>query len=197
MNGTSIYTLFDGYIEAEVNRKLTIKLDELQQQLIQTYPEHKDLIISTIKLQRYPVQSVLRLDTEKKHRRKKHIDPENRCLARTSLDTQCMRPRIHDTRYCQSHSHSRPYDDMETKLDAKQQPVKKRGRRGKGKQIDLSQLDQTKYVQAVVVQIGDTSYLIDENDVIYNFNQNNEIVGYIKDEQVHWWTGSLVDGLRL
>ena len=188
MNGTSIYTMFDGYIESEIDRKLNLKLDEFMDSLIQEHREHKDVILSIVKKQRYPVQSVLRLDTEKRKRRKKQIDPDIRCMARTGLDTQCMRQRVVNTRYCQSHSRTLPYDDIESTVNMKQQkPVKKRGRRGKGKTFSLDNLDQTKFVQAVVLQLGDIFYLIDENDVIYNFNQNNEIVGYIKDEQVHWW----------
>jgi hypothetical protein len=188
MNGTTIYNLLDGYIEAEVNRKLNLRLDELLDTLVETYPEYRTIITETVKQQRYPVQSVLRLDTEKKRRRKKNIDPACRCMARTGLDTQCLRPRVPQTRYCQSHSYSLPYDDIEAKVKVDTQKiVKKRGRRGKGKQFILESLDQTKYVQSVVVQLGDVSYLVDENDVIYNFNQNNEIVGYIKDEQAHWF----------
>jgi hypothetical protein len=188
MNGTSVYTMFDGYIEAEINKKLNLRLDELQDTLISAYPMYSEQIIAALKKQRYPVQSVLRLDAEKKKRRKKQLNPESRCMARTGLDTQCRRPRVGETRYCQSHSYSLPYDDFELKLDlaTTKKITKKRGRRGKGKQHVLENLDQSKYVQAVVLNIGDTAYLVDENDVIYNFNQNNEIVGYIKNEEVHW-----------
>ena len=187
MNGTTVFAIFDGYIEAEVNRKLNLRLDELQEALFKEHPLFKDLIFAAVKKQRYPVQITLRLDAEKKTRRKKQLSPECRCMARTGLDAQCRRPRVGETRYCQSHSFSLPYDDIESAQRPEQKIVKKRGRRGKGKPLNLERLDQTKYVQAVVINIGDTSYLVDEHDVIYNFNQNNEIVGYIKDEEVHWF----------
>ena len=186
MNGTSIYALCDKYIEVEINRKLNQRLDELQESLLDLYPDKEDIIKAIIIKQRYPVQSVLRMDHEKKKRRKKQLDPINRCMARTGLDTQCRRPRVEGTRYCQSHTYSLPYNDIEEKTEVVQRVVKKRGRRGKGKQFVTEDLDQEKYVQAVVVQIGEESYLVDQNDIVYNFNHNNEIVGYIKDEQVHW-----------
>jgi hypothetical protein len=187
MNGTSMYTVYDKYIELEINRKLNQRLDELLESLLELHPDQDELIKEVIAKQRYPVQSVLRMDQEKKKRRKKQLDPVHRCMARTGLDTQCRRPRMEGTRYCQSHTYSLPYNDIEQKVDSVPKVAKKRGRRGKGKQFMTEDLDQDKYVQAVVVQIGDESYLVDQNDVVYNFNHNNEIVGYIKDEQVHWY----------
>jgi hypothetical protein len=187
MNVASIYNVYDKYIELEINRKLNQRLDELQASLLELYPDHFKTINDAVAKQRYPVQSVLRTDHEKKKRRKKQLDPTSRCMARTGLDTQCRRPRVPSTRYCQSHTYSLPYNDIEEKTEHVHKVVKKRGRRGKGKQFVTEELDQAKYVQSVVVQIGEESYLVDQHDIVYNFNHNNEIVGHIKDEQVHWF----------
>ncbi len=157
MNGTSVYGLLDRYIESETNRKLNLQLDELLTTLIASGVPAA-IANEAVKSQRYPVQSVLRLETEKKKRRKKQQNQQNR--------------------------HSENSDDL--LHTQKTTPPKKRGRRGKGKQINIENLDQTKYVQAILMKIGDASYLVDENDIVYNFNQNNEIVGYIKDEQIYW-----------
>ena len=187
MNGTCIYSLFDKHIEIEINRKLNQRLDELQESLIELYPDQAAIIKQIVHKQRYQVQSVLRMDHEKKSRRRKQLDPTSRCMARTGLDTQCRRPRVECTRYCQSHTYSLPYNDIEEQMEPVQKVFKKRGRRGKNKQFATEDLDQGKYVQAVVVQIGEEYYLVDQHDVVYNFNHNNEIAGYIKDEQVHWF----------
>jgi hypothetical protein len=188
MNGTPIYSAFDVYIEAEINRKLTQRLEEFLKYLTETYPDFKDVINETIKKHMYPVQSVLRMDHEKQKRRKKQIDSESRCMARTGLDTQCRRPKLNGTRYCQSHSYSLPYNDIEHKAEVTIKVVKKRGRRGKCKHFDTAQLlENDRYIPAVIMEIGDGTYLVDQNDVVYNCNTNNEIVGYIKDEKVHWF----------
>jgi len=188
MNGSPIYNALDAYIETEINRKLTQRLEEFLISLTDTYPQFMDIITDIVKQQMYPVQSVLRLDNEKKKRRKKQLEPEHRCMARTGLDAQCRRPRLDDTRYCQSHSYSLPYNDIEQKVEAMVKVVKKRGRRGKDKQFDTAQLmDNDRYIPAVAVEIGNGTYLVDQNDIVYNFNTNNEIVGYIKDEEVHWF----------
>ena len=177
--------LFDSYIKFEINRKLSLKFDDLREILINLIPDNSQLILSIIKQHSYPVNTILCVEQEKKTRNKKSIDSELRCMARTGSDLQCLRPRLENTRYCQSHTYSLPYDDIESK-SALFKGVKKRGRKGKGKVIETSELDLSKYIPAVVINIDDTNYLVDENDVIFNFNSNNEIVGYIKDEQVHW-----------
>ena len=184
MNNSELYNIFDSFIEQEINRKLNFRLDTLLQELLIEYPHAP--VSEIINKQRYPVQSVLRLDTEKKKRIFNEIDPDLRCKARTSTETQCRRQKLPDHRYCQRHLNSLPYKDIETPPDPSQKTVKKRGRRGKTKQIDISDLDKSKYIPAVIVTINDKSYLVDQNDIIYNFNSSNEIVGYIEKEQVYW-----------
>jgi hypothetical protein len=164
MNGTSVYALLDRYIESETNRKVNIQLDELIETLIANGIPSK-IVHEAVKSQRYPVQSVLRLETEKKKRRKKN-QQQNQNQQNQNQQNQ---------------NQSCGEDDSQKQI----QP-KKRGRRGKGKQINIENLDQAKYVQAILMKIGDISYLVDENDIVYNFNQNNEIVGYIKEEQIYW-----------
>ena len=186
----SIFNCFDSYVDYLTNKKLQIRLDELRQCLIANQDiEISKIIIEVILKHSYPVQTLLRLNHEKKKRKKKDIDPEKQCMARTGLDIQCRRPKLQgeNSRYCQSHTYSLPYNDIEVAPGVSTKIVKKRGRRGKAKQIDMENLNEDKYIPAVVHDINGTSYLIDKNDVIYKFNSNNEIVGYIKDEQVHWF----------
>lgn len=205
---SEIYNIFDKFIEAETNKKLQLRLDELLHSLKnEQTSDNIKIILECVDKQRYPIQTILRLTNEKKKRSKKDIDPEKRCMARTGLNTQCRRPRLNlnlnldldldldlnldlnleNTRYCQSHTYSLPYNDIEKESKLEEKIVKKRGRRGKNKELHTENLDTSKYIPSVVMDIDGTSYLVDQNDVIYNFNTNNEIVGYIKEEQVHWF----------
>ena len=190
IKNATFYNIFDTFIESETNKKLQLRLDELLNSLCSKQdPDIIKVIIETVNRQRYPIQTILRLSNEKKKRCKKEIDPDKRCMARTGLNTQCRRPRleIDHARYCQSHTYSLPYNDIEQEAKMSEKIVKKRGRRGKSKELNTESLDMEKYIPSVSMDIDGTTYLVDQNDVIYNFNTNNEIVGYIRDEQVHWF----------
>ena len=55
------------------------------------------------------------------------------------------------------------------------------------KKYNIEDLDMGKYVQAILIKINDESYLLDQNNLLYKFNNNNEIVGTLIDDQVEWY----------
>lgn len=181
------------HVEDEINRKLKIRLNELESILCENNPSHVELIKATILKHGYPLKCVLRLDMEKRKRIKKEIDNDIRCMARTGAGSQCRRPIIlndaeSDSKHCLSHVHSLPYGNIDEEMPV---PIitKKRGKRGKSKQFDTKDLNQDLYVQSVLVHIEDVPYLIDEHDVLYSFKNENEIIGYVKsdNDEVIWF----------
>lgn len=174
------------YLEEEVNRKLLVRLQELKHMLGDKYPSHLSEIESVIQKFSYRVKCTLRLDAEKKTRRKKYISPEQQCLARTGRGSQCRRPRVEngDGIHCLSHMHSLPCGDI-TEILPGSGIIKRRGRKSKGKhKFTTEDLDSKLYVQAVLENIDGQQYLVDEHKMVY---RDNLIVGYIDENEVCWF----------
>lgn len=175
------------YAEAEVNRKLRLRLRELELSLIRQYPADAGLIKNIVTKYTYPVRSTLRLDIEKKTRKKRELLPEERCEARTGNNTQCRRPKGDNSQYCLSHQHTLPHGNINEPQSLTERMVGKRGRKKKNNnEFKTEDLDPNLYIQAVLVEIGDTPYLVDENRIIYQFGENI-IVGYINEESDVCW----------
>lgn len=192
MDGTHIHQDIENYIEEELNRKLKTRLIELKTVLQLDYPEYKDEISNIITEHSYPIRATLRLDLEKKTRKKKIISEDNKCVARTGKGNQCQRPRLPDDNYlsdgkhCRSHIHGLKHGDITD--DHEHKMLKKRGRRGKhNKEFLTTDLDPNLYIQAVCINIEDVPYLIDENGVIYNMSLDMVVVGYLDNDIVKWF----------
>jgi len=61
-----------------------------------------------------------------------------------------------------------------------------RGRK-KNNTCKLEDLDVNKYVQAVVLQVENEQYLLDQHNLLYKFNSVNEIVGHIVNHEIQWF----------
>lgn len=192
MYDTEVHNQMEKYVDQEVNSKLQTRLKDLSATLINKFPEHEEIIKSVILKHSYPVRSTLRLDIEKKKRKKREISREDQCMARTGLQLQCRRPKVSyakggDDYHCLSHMHSLPYGDIDQDMP-NTAVVRKRGRKGKNsKEYTTDDLDPKLYVQAVQVTIEGTTYLLDENEILYGL-KDCLIVGYVdaKTDEVIW-----------
>jgi hypothetical protein len=172
------------YIEHNVNTLLRLKLQELQDRLILAYPEKRDLVAAVVNDHSYPVGVIIRLDREIKDRGRKEINDTIRCQARTGVGSQCRRPMAADTVYCMSHKQKLPHGSIHDKLPPKVH--NKRGRKKCKGVFKTEDLDPSLYRRAALIEIDSTPYLVDENLIIYKFNENI-IVGYINgDSEVCW-----------
>lgn len=190
MNKTSVFMNLDNILNDAINKKLQKKLDKLVTQLKSCVSEeHHDFIDTLVQSHTYNVRTVLKLNTTRKSRTKREIVPETRCMARIGLGNQCSRSRMDkDYDYCKSHYMSRPYGRIDVPEPVEKKMAKRRGRRSKNdKNYTIDDLDIDKYVQAILININDEPYLLDQNNILYQFNGNNEIVGYVEDEKVEWY----------
>ena len=131
---------------------------------------------------------MITLTQTKKPRVKKDILLQKRCVAKIGLGSQCSRSLVEGNDYCHSHMVALPYGRIDHSEVSETKMMKKRGRRGKNtKEYTVEDLDLTKYVQSILVKIDETPYLLDQHNVLFHYNTDNEIVGYIKDEKVHWY----------
>lgn len=195
MNQTKIFATFNQILHDAVNRKLSRKfskaMDIIEKHI--TDPILLDKIRSLFDEQRYEVRTVLKLNVVRKTRTKREIDPDIRCMARIGLGTQCSRSRIDRSDYCKSHQVSLPYGRADSPESLEKKIAKRRGRRSKNdKDYNIKDLDMDKYVQAILIKVehknGCKSYLLDQNDVLYQFNSNNEIAGYlVNNDHIEWY----------
>lgn len=115
----------------------------------------------------------------------------NRCLARIHSNNQCSRKcKTNDVEFCGSHLHSLPYGriDMDPLNVNKLVEKKTRGRKSKNKSyVELDQIDLTNYIKTEIITIDGNEFLIDENNVIFENNNINTIVGTKIDEQYKWF----------
>ena len=61
-----------------------------------------------------------------------------------------------------------------------------RGRK-KNNVVKLSDIDLNKYVQAVVILVNEDKYLLDQNNILYKYNGQNEIVGHVVEQEIQWF----------
>ena len=189
MNHILAFDAVDTLLNSAINSKLEKKLDKLEKQLLQALePEYFALVKQIMSDNTYNIRTTLKINTVRKTRSKKDILPNTRCMARIGLGTQCSRSKMHNSDYCKSHYISLPYGRIDSTESIEKKVAKKRGRRCKtDKQYKVEDLDMDKYVQAILIKINDESYLLDQNNVLYKFNTNNEIVGTLVDDQVEWY----------
>jgi hypothetical protein len=174
-----------------VQEKLNRRLDEIYDHLFEIMtPEERERINLKLHVDsyRYPMQLNLRPHPVKKPRIKKTLPTHDQCLGRIGNRRQCSRKKINNTNFCRIHNNSLPYGRIDNELDGNLIKMnKRRGRKGRtSKSYTLDDLDHKLYVQAIVVVIDNEPFLLDENDVLYMFNANNEIVGRQLDNEVHW-----------
>jgi hypothetical protein len=202
MNQTKVFNEFGTILRDAVNTKLLRKLNTLRDQVMDLLDEKEyDSVADILFRHNYEVRTVLKLNAVKKTRTKREIDPENQCLARIGLGAQCSRSRVGvgvgvgvggdagaDEVFCKSHKQSRPYGRVDVYEQPETKMTKRRGRRSKNdKEYTIENLDVSKYVQAILLNINDEPYLMDQNNILYQFNGNNEIVGCVVDDQVEWY----------
>ena len=189
MNQIPGFSEFDIILNDAINTKFQKKMDKLLKTVLsQVDFENLSLIKQIFSENNYNIRSSLKLNTARKTRVKKDISPCTRCLARIGLGTQCSRSKMNNSAFCKSHFISLPYGRIDGPEIADKKISKKRGRRCKtNKAYDIEDLDMHLYVQSILIKINDESYLLDQNNILYKFNNLNEIVGSLVDDQVKWY----------
>lgn len=187
MNRTKVFSYLDGILKDTINIKLQKKLDKLQEEILKNLPDNQhDIALEIINRYRYEARTVLKINAAKRSR-KRVIESSTKCMARIGLGTQCSRSRADNSEFCKSHLVSRHYGRIDT-TEPPGKMAKRRGRRGKsGKEYTVEDLDLDSYVQAILININGESYLMDQNNILYQFNSNNEIVGKVTDGKVEWF----------
>jgi hypothetical protein len=145
------------------------------------HAEYPDIAVDPlIDAEMYPAHICIRMNN-RRARQKKHASTETRCHARISSGAQCSRAKS-DALYCRAHKNSLPYGSIDDKTSFS---VKRRGRRcKKEEEFQISEEDIDKYVQAILITIGDERYMLDQYDVLYS--ENNQIVGTLVDGVPQW-----------
>ena len=166
------------YISCAVNRRLLVLMQELREKL---RTEYKGLPVDElIDAELYPAHVCIRINP-KRLRHKKQPITELRCHARISSGAQCSRTKSDDA-YCRAHQSSLPYGSID---DNTTFCVKRRGRRcKKEEEFQISEEDLDKYVQAILINIGEERYLLDQHDILYS--ENNQIAGILVDGIPQW-----------
>lgn len=120
------------------------------------------------------------------------IITRKRCLARIHSNEQCSRKcKDNNDTYCGGHTHSLPYgsiNDPHVVPDILTEK-KSRGRKSKHKDqnIDIENVDLTKYIATKLHHIDDKHLLIDENGVLFANNDANTIVGRMMSDGSYIW----------
>ena len=116
---------------------------------------------------------------------------KHRCLARIHNGNQCSRKCKNDAvDFCGSHLHSLPYGRIDQKLETvgKLFEKKTRGRKSKSKSsIELEQIDLKDYIKTEIIIIDGNEFLIDENNVIFENNCVNIIIGIKINQNEYQW----------
>lgn len=189
MNQTTIFSQLDTILKDTINIKLKKKLDKLKGLLLEDLDsEYHEVALEILDLHSYDTRTILKLNATRKTRTKREIDPSTRCMARIGLGYQCSRSVTDNSVFCKSHYLSRPYGRIDAPEPPEKKMAKRRGRRSKNdKEYTIDEIDMTRYVQAIMLNINGESYLMDQNNVLYQFNSNNEIVGHVTDDKVEWY----------
>ena len=189
MNKTNFFNYLDNTLKDAINSKLQKKLSKLQDTILENLPtEYHQVALEVIDRHRYEARTVLKINAAKRSRSKRDIEPSTKCMARIGLGAQCSRSRANGSDYCKSHEASRPYGRIDMSEPPGKKMAKRRGRRSKaGKEYTVEDLDLDSYVQAILIDINGESYLMDQNNILYQFNSNNEIVGRVVDGKVEWF----------
>ena len=197
MNQTKAFSTFDEILHDAINCKLHAKFTKALEVIKKSITDEAVLeqFEALCEEQCYDVRTVLKLNVVRKTRSKRTVDRDIRCMARIGLGSQCSRSRIGASEYCRSHQLSIPYGRSDIPESPEKKIAKRRGRRSKtDTEYDISDLDIDKYVQAILIKVENKddkesqSYLLDQNDVLYQFNSHNEIMGcLVNHEQVEWY----------
>ncbi len=163
------------------NSKRKLKAFQLQLENILTEEEKSKVNLEEIfKKYRTEVTVNLRSSQVKKQRTKKGIDLNSRCIARTGLGKQCTRSKLKNKGFCKSHSQSLPYGRID-------EPFIQKSKKKNRKNMTKGEIDFSYYIKTIIIDIDDSQYLIDENGVIYNHDQNNNIIGRKIENEVEWY----------
>jgi hypothetical protein len=114
----------------------------------------------------------------------------HRCMARIHDNTQCTRKyKDMKTQLCGSHANSLPYgriDDNNTNIKLPEKKTK--GRKAKNKNMTPSdQIDLSKFIKTEMITINGTDYLVDDNNIIFENDDMNTILGRKKSENQYEW----------
>ena len=182
IEGTEFFKACQLMLTERVNDILSRKIDILQDTLINSlYNDDidRETIINIINKYRKDIVVNLRPYQVKKQRIKRVVSSERRCMARIGLGTQCSRSKMANGDFCKSHSNSLPYGRID-----ESRPEKDSRKSKKSKDFTFDDLDESKYVKAIVVYMDDAKYSIDSNLLIYS---GTDIVGRQVDNMIEWY----------
>lgn len=61
-----------------------------------------------------------------------------------------------------------------------------RGRK-KTHPVKVTDLDLDKYIQVVVLTVNNEKYFIDQYNILYKYQNSNEIVGHVVNQEIQWF----------
>jgi hypothetical protein len=162
-------------------KQLDISFDDLNLQKLQVLMEYH--VLNQRRLIHQILQNHLTEVDEK--------NDGNRCIARIHNGNQCSRQcKDISQEFCGSHIHSLPYGRIDEKLPDLNQLIEKktRGRKAKNKtNIELGQIDLNNYIKTQSIIIEGIEYLIDQNNVLFESNSSNTIVGRKTTDNQYMW----------
>lgn len=115
-----------------------------------------------------------------------------RCMARIHDNTQCTRKCKNDSiMLCGSHQNSLPYgriDDDEITQTKHNEKKSNNHKKKNHDHYDPENIDLSLYVKTAIININGIEYLIDENNIIYEYNDTNTILGQkLHNNQIKWF----------
>jgi len=112
------------------------------------------------------------------------VNDQNRCMARIHDKTQCTRKcKDNNSRLCGSHINSLPYgrvDDTETCCI-------NNDRKTKPNQLTNPLVDLSKYIKTELIHVNDKELLIDQNNLLFDYNEGHTLVGIKLSENNYKW----------
>jgi hypothetical protein len=111
-------------------------------------------------------------------------------MARIHDNTQCTRKyKDTSTRLCGSHTNSLPYGRIDDPIGQKLIEKKNKGRKTKHKSsMELDNIDFSKYIKTEIICINGVEYLVDENNILFENNDTNTIIGHkLSDDNIEWF----------
>ena len=110
-----------------------------------------------------------------KHRNRKTLNNEERCMGRKGDGKQCTRGRRSGSEYCKSHENNLPEGRADEPYE--KTPPKNRGR----KRINKNK----SYIETHIDTIDGETYLVDEKNYVYTYNMTEpEFLGIKVDNRI-------------
>ena len=102
-------------------------------------------------------------------------------LQRNNLQRLCTKYKVNDLPKCVTNLDIPPRSNVKPHKS-------RRPKKTNNSNIDLNQIDLSLYIKTTIICINNREFLIDEHNIIYEYNDNNMIVGRkLPNDQVEWF----------